>query len=337
MINIVYFLVPILVSFFVTLFLLPSWIKRAKSCDLTGIDVHKKNKIKVAEAGGVTVMAGFLLGTLVFIAINTFLVDSVENFIEILASLVVILSVSFIGLIDDILGWKIGLSKKLRMILVAFASIPLIAINAGKSDIGLPFLGTVDIGIFYPLFLIPLGIVGAATTFNFLAGYNGQEAGQGVLLLFAFALVSYLTGSVWLSIICFVMIGALLAFLLFNFSPAKVFPGDALTYMIETLIAIVAILGNFEKIAVFFFIPYIIEVVLKSRGGLEKESFGKLLDDGSLDLKHSKIYSLNHLSIYLMKKFGVKPTERRVVYSIWGLQFLVIVLGFLIFRGNLTV
>ncbi|HIF03136.1 MAG TPA: glycosyl transferase family 4, partial [Nitrospinaceae bacterium] len=29
---------------------------------------------------------------------------------------------------------------------------------------------------------IPLGIVGAATTFNFLAGFNGLETGQGILI-----------------------------------------------------------------------------------------------------------------------------------------------------------
>ena len=121
--------------------------------------------------------------------------------------------------------------------------------------------------------------------------------------------------------------------MLYNFYPAKVFPGDSLTYPLGGFIAIVAILGNFEKIAVFFFIPYIIEIVLKSRGKLIKQSFGKPKKDGSLDLKYDKIYSLNHVAILLMKKLKWKATEKKVVYLIWMFQILIILLGFIIF-GN---
>jgi len=38
--------------------------------------------------------------------------------------------------------------------------------------------GAVDWGIFYPLAIIPIGIVGAANAYNMLAGYNGLEAGM---------------------------------------------------------------------------------------------------------------------------------------------------------------
>ena len=64
------------------------------------------------------------------------------------------------------------------------------------------------------------------------------------------------------------MVGALIGFYIYNKFPAKVFPGDILTYSVGALIAGMAILGNFEKIAVFVFIPYIIETILKSRGKL---------------------------------------------------------------------
>ena len=127
------------------------------------------------------------------------------------------------------------------------------------------------------------------------------------------------------------MCAALFAFLIFNFYPAKVFPGDSVTYAVGGLIATIAILGNFEKIAIFFFIPYILETILKSRGGLVKHSFGVPEEDGTLNLKYDKIYSLNHLVIYLMKRGGIKPTEKRAVFSIWAFQIFVILLGFLIY------
>ena len=329
-------LIPIIASFFITLFLIPSWIKKAKQIHLIWDDMNKISLPKISGSGGINVVLGFIIGVLIFIAYRVFYLKTNLFLIEILTILVVILSLLIIGLIDDLFGWqKGGLSISSRLILVALAAIPLIVINAGKSTISLPFFGIVELGIIYPLILIPLGIVGATTAFNFLAGYNGLEAGQGILILSALSLVSFFTGNPWLSIVLLCMIASLLAFLLFNFYPAKIFPGDSLTYAVGGLIALAAILGNFEKIAVFFFIPYILETVLKTRGKLKKHSFGNPLPDGSLDLKYNKIYGLEHLAILLMKKFKYKPTEKKVVYLIWAFQLALIFLGFIIFRKGI--
>ena len=215
------------------------------------------------------------------------------------------------------------------------ASIPLIVINAGKSEISIPLIGLLDIGIFYPLLAIPIGIIGAATTFNFLAGFNGLEAGQGIILLSALSLVSFFTGTFWLGIISLCMVFSLLAFLIYNFFPAKIFPGDSLTYTIGGLIAIISILGNFEKIAIFFFIPIILETILKARGRLQKQSFGKLSQNGTLDLKYDKIYSLTHLAIFILNKNKKRATEKKVVFLIWAFQILIVLTGFLIFRKGI--
>ena len=327
--------IPALISFFVTLFLIPNWIKRAKKAKIVGKDIHKIEKTEVAEAGGVTVIAGFSLGALSYIAINTFIIGSTNKFIEIFALMLTIILISFIAFIDDIVGWKIGLRKKTRIILVLFATIPLIAINAGKSIITIPFIGLIDLGIAYPLILIPIGILGATTTYNFLAGFNGLETGLGIIVLTGLSIVSYLLGNVWLFEISLIMVAALIAFLIFNYCPAKILPGDSLTYPIGGLIAIMSILGDFERIAVFFFIPFIIEFFLKLRGKLVKESFAKIDKAGNLDLRYDKIYGLTHLSMFLMKKFGIKPTERKVTLSIWVFQIIIIILGFILFREAL--
>lgn len=331
-------LIPLLAGFFITLFLMPFWIRKAKQINLLWDDMNKVKSEKVAGSGGLIVILGFIIGTFLFIAYRIFYLHTYDDLIEIFSALTVILLVAGIGLVDDLFGWQRGgLSIRSRLVLVLFAAIPLIAINAGKSALSLPFLGNIDIGIFYPLILIPLGIVGATTTFNFLAGFNGLEAGQGILLLSALSIVAYFTGNSWLSVIALCMVASLLAFLLFNFTPARVFPGDVLTYAVGALIAIMAILGNFERIAVFFFLPVIIEVFLKGRGGFVKQSFGKPNNDGTLDLKYNKIYGLTHLSIFLLKKWNIKSTERNVVYLIWAFQLLVIMIGFIIFRGSIFI
>ena len=329
--------IPVLASFFVTLFLIPFWIRKAKQIGLMWEDMNKFDKEFISGSGGIITIVGFVIGILSYIAYRVFFLKSYNShLVEILALMSVILLLSGLAFIDDLLGWQHGgLSRRSRIILVFISAVPLMAINAGRSIVAIPIIGEIDLGIIYPLLIIPIGIVGATTTFNFLAGFNGLEAGQGIIILTASALVALLTGNSWLSLIALCMIASLAAFLFYNFYPAKVLPGDSLTYAVGGMIAIMAILGNFEKIAVFFFIPYIIETILKLRGRLVKQSFGKPQKDGSLDLRYDKIYGLEHLFIFIFKKFKIKPTENRVVYSIWIFQIIVILLGFIIFREGI--
>ncbi|MEK6842466.1 MAG: glycosyl transferase family 4, partial [Nanoarchaeota archaeon] len=291
---------------------------------------HPKN---VAGSGGIIVLMSFVFGVLIYIAIKTFVLDTNIVTIEIFAMLTTILIAGFIGFVDDIFGWvRGGLSAKFRIILLIFAAVPLMVINAGESTL----LG-INFGLFYPLFFIPLGIVGASATYNLLAGQNGLEASQGILILSALSLTTWFSGSTWLSLICIIMVFCLAAFYIYNKYPSEVFPGDIMTYSIGAIIACVAILGNIEKIAIFFFIPYIIEVILKTRGKLKKESFLKLEKDGSLNLPYEKIYSLSHLSVYILKR--IKPSkkvhEKEVVYLINAFQIAIIILGFILFGNEL--
>jgi len=321
-------LAVIFISFFATFFLVPFWIKRTHAEGLVGRDMHKIDKRKVSEAGGVNVMFGFSIGILLYIAINTFYFQNTEFLAPMFAILSVLLFSMILGSVDDFFGWKRGLSKPMRIILMLLAAVPLMAINAGESSM----LG-IELGLLYPLVLIPIGILATSTTFNFLAGYNGLEASQGILILSALAIVTFLTGSSWLSFIALIMVAALLAFFIFNKYPAKVFPGDTLTYPVGALIGAIAILGNIEKIAIFFFIPYILETGLKLRGRLKKESFAKLNKDGTLEVPYKKIYGLEHLAIRILKKIkpNKKAYEYEVVMLINAFQIFVIVLGFLLF------
>ncbi len=325
-------IIPLLMGFFLTLFFTPIWINRAKKVKLVGKDVHKKSEEKIAEAGGVGVIFGFILGILSYIAIKTFYFQDMNKFIEMFALLTVILIASLIALIDDILGWKIGLNKKTRIIFLIFAAIPLVVINAGESTM----MG-VEFGLLYPLLLVPLGIVGATATFNFIAGYNGLETSQGILILSGLAIVAWSTGNNWLGFISLIMVSCLMAFFVFNKYPAKIFPGDTLTYSVGALIAVVAILGNIEKIAVFFFIPYIIETGLKLRGNLKKESFSKLNDDGSLNVPYEKFYGLEHIAVYALRKIkkNKKAYEQEVVWMINCFQILIIIIGLILFKGTI--
>ena len=328
---------PLLLSFLLVFFMMPFWIRKVKSIGLIWDNMNQIDGAKIAGSGGVIVLLSFCLSSLAYVAYRVFNLGTVNgSLVEIFALLITVLFMGFVGFIDDLFGWRHGgLSVKSRLVLVLVGSIPLIAINAGRSLIALPFFGVVDLGLIYPLFFIPLGIVATTTTFNMFAGFNGLEAGQAAIMLSALALVAHLTGSSWLAVICLCFVFALLGFLCYNWYPAKVLPGDVLTYAVGALIAGVAIVGNFERIAVFFYIPYVLEVFLKLRGGLKKHSFGKPMKDGSLDLLYDRVYSLNHLAILLLKKMHIKPTEKRAVLVLLGFQIFIVVLGLIIFREGI--
>ena len=222
-------IIPLLLSFFLTLFFMPIWIKKTKQIGLVWKDMNKsENSKKVAGSGGLIVVFAFVMGALSYIAIKTFILKTSVTTIEIFALLTTILIAGITGFVDDVFGWvRGGLSSKFRIILLLFASIPLIVINAGESTM----MG-VNFGLLYPLVLIPLGIIGASATFNFLAGYNGLETSQGILILSALSIVTYIRGNSWLSLISLIMVFCLLAFYVFNKFPATVFPGDVLTYSV---------------------------------------------------------------------------------------------------------
>lgn len=329
-------LLSFVISFLLTFFTMPFWIRKAKGVGLVWEDMNKPGYPKnVAGSGGIIVVMAFVMGVLYYIAVRTFIQNDGNGIsLEIFALLSVILILTFVGIIDDILGWKKkGLSKRARILLAFASSIPLVVINAGNSIVDLPILGVLNFGVLYPLIIIPIGIAGATTTYNFLAGFNGLEAGQGIIILSFLSYVAYITGFHWLSLVGLIMVAALIAFLYYNWYPAKVFPGDSLTWTIGALIATMAILGNFEKIAIFVFIPYILETILKSRGNLEKHSFARPNKDKSLEMPFKKIYGLEHLAVYLLKK--IKPShkvyEKDVVYSIYAFQIFIIILAWILF------
>lgn len=325
----------IFVSFILTLLVLPKWIKIAKKIDMTWEDMNKVGHPKnVAASGGIVVVMSFIVGVLFYLFLKTFVVGKSGFEVEIFALLAVVLILALIGLTDDLLGWKHGgLSNRSRIALAIMSSIPLVVISAGTHTIALPFIGSVSFGVMYPLLLIPLAVCFVTTTYNFLAGFNGLEAGLGALILSFLSFVAFVNGSPWLAIIGLCMVASLIVFLVFNWVPAKVFPGDVLTYAVGALMVGMAILGNFEKILLIVYIPFFIEFILKIRGRLKKHSFGKVNSDGSLSLLYDKVYGLTHFGIWFLSKFKKKVSEKDVVYFIYSLEliFILIALLYMIF------
>lgn len=318
-----------LVAIFWAVILTNWWIRIAKKNKLQGKDMNKHSKPLVAEAGGIAVISAIIFSILFYIFLKTFILKSDTNLVNLLVISVTVLLAGYIGFIDDILGWKKGLKQWQKLLMTLPIAIPLIVINAGHQTMSLPFFGVVNFGLLYPLILIPLAIVGTSNGYNILAGYNGLEAGLGIIIFGALAVISLITGQLWLAMIAGIIICALIGFLLFNKYPAKVFPGDSLTYSLGALVACFAILGNIEKSALILFIPFILEGFLKLRSKLKAENFGLPNKDGSLEAPYKESYSLTHVALKMLKKIkpGHRVYEKDVVYFILIIELMCAVLA----------
>jgi UDP-N-acetylglucosamine--dolichyl-phosphate N-acetylglucosaminephosphotransferase len=326
MLNPLLLLAPI-IAFITTFLLTKRWIPVAFRVGLVGKDMNKLTQPAVAEMGGIALVGGIIGGMLFYISLNTFVLNQSVYNLDLFATLSTILIIAFVGLIDDLLGWKIGLSQLQKPLLTIPAALPMMVVNAGHSSIALPLVGSLSLGLIFPLLFIPIGVVGASNGFNMLAGYNGLEAGMGVIILGTMGILAYLTGSSWVAMIALVTVTALLAFLFFNWYPSKIFPGNAFTYMVGAIIACVAILGNLEKLALILFIPYYLDFLLPLRAKFKTEAFAKVNADGSLELPYHGIYDVTHLMLAVVKKIKHRVFETDVVLSIFAIEIILALVG----------
>jgi len=288
-----------LVSFLVVLYLTPWLIRYLRRIGLVVKDQNKKNKPLVPISGGMAVMAGLFMGIMVYLFFQTFYFHYGEPNIYLLSGLTTIIMITFVGFVDDLLikskEESSGLKQWQKPVLTLTAAIPLMVINAGVTTMWIPFLGKTDFGVIYPILLIPLGVIGAANMVNILAGINGLETGMGIIYIGMLGLYSYINGTDVATLIALLIFSSLIAFYIFNKYPAKILPGDSLTYLLGASIAVIAILGNIERAAIIASIPFFAEFILKWRSKFKAKSYGYYYKGKVKSYHKNKIYSLVHI------------------------------------------
>ncbi len=103
-----------------------------------------------------------------------------------------------------------------------------------------------------PLISIPLTIlwiIGMMNALNLLDNMDGLAAGVAAISAFALLAGSYLSGNIPLVLLMSLLIGATLAFLRYNFTPAKIFMGDSGSILLGYLLAVGAILKSDHSIS----------------------------------------------------------------------------------------
>lgn len=321
------------------------------SSGIYGIDQQKEGKPKIATSGGVVVLFGLLLSTTAFLGAGKIIGVS-TNVELVLASLCSINIIALIGLIDDIhvgngievesptnqiLGTlgiggeetespveRVGLSQFAKAAFVLPAVFPLMAVGAGSWIMHFPFIGIIDWGLIYPLVLLPLGLLFVANVVNMLAGTNGLSAGMSLVAALGLGIFALFNGRIEAALIAFSLSGALTGFLIYNWYPATILPGDSLTYLCGASLFSIMVLGDMEKFGVFVFIPWFIEFFLKARSRFDAHSWG-LLEGNELKNQHDSTYSLTH--VFMDKGMN----EKEITISLMALEVVVVILGLILF------
>ncbi|MEM2963163.1 MAG: hypothetical protein QXW70_04065 [Candidatus Anstonellales archaeon] len=314
-----------LVSFFVTFITTPRLIRKFEAAGIVGKDVNKKSGRQVAEMGGMMIIMGVGAGILLAVSMNTFF-GFEFHLVYTLGALATILATSLIGVFDDLFNMK----QIIKAIIPIFASIPLVAVKAGTTVMFIPFFGEVDFGLLYVVVFIPLGITVASNLTNMLAGFNGMEAGMGMVMFACTAALSIMLGKVESAVISFAMLGSLLAFIIFNWYPARIFMGDIGTLSIGSALACAVILGNFESAGAILVIPHIIDFFIKLANRFPTDYWWGEEKDGKLYPYGGKVRGFAQL---VMKITG-GISERNLVIVFIGFEVICAVAVLIIFsRG----
>lgn len=224
-----------------------------------------------AHKQGTPTMGGiiFIIPTVITVFV-LYAFDKIHINSNVLITLLVFLGYAAIGFIDDYKKIKgksnDGLSVKGKLILQTLLALVFYWIfteSGGEPLLWINTLGIkIDLGYFY-IAMIMVMLVGMTNAVNLTDGLDGLAGGLSVIAFLAMGIVSWgttwLPGSEDIAILCFILVGSLMGFLLYNTNPAKVFMGDTGSLAIGGALATVAILTRHEVTLLVVGIVFILD------------------------------------------------------------------------------
>lgn len=218
------------VAFIITFLAIPVILQVAEQKKLYDIpDERKIHTRQVASLGGVGIFGGFLLASL--LSIQGYLNPEFQYFFA--AALVIF----FLGFKDDLM--ILSATKKFIGQIIA-ASI-LIHLGGIRLDSMHGLLGFNELPEAFSLALSYLTIIVVINSFNLIDGVDGLAAGLGILSMVVFGSYFFTIDFQAYALLAFAMAGSLIAFIIFNHFPARIFMGDSGSLMIGLVNAILVI------------------------------------------------------------------------------------------------
>lgn len=205
---------------------------------------RRRHQGVIPRLGGLALFAAFSLAVLGSLALPESLQPPRQDPNEAIRLAGLLLGCTFMflfGLLDDRLNFKAG-PQYLAQLGVALLSIPFLIIiervmNPFTNQVMVfPFGVTVALTIFW--------IMGMINTVNFLDGIDGLAAGVTGILCVVLTIHMLREGQLSVALLPLALLGAVLGFLPFNFSPARIFMGSTGSYFLGYAVAALSIMAG---------------------------------------------------------------------------------------------
>ena len=268
-------------------------------------------------------------GGIIFIlpTIITMLMLWIRGSIDMSHNLIILLFVfvayALLGYADDYLKIKFknnhGLSITTKLLFQTFIALVFFYIfmkNGGEPTLEITSLSIlIPMGWIFGIFILSV-LVGTSNAVNITDGLDGLAGGLALIAFLAFGLISWNTG--WLegfqeiAIFCFVLVGSLMGFLVFNTHPAKIFMGDTGSLALGGALGTIAVLTRHE-----------LSLVLVG-GIFVLETLSSLIQIISIKKFNKKIFKMAPLHHHF-EQLGW--AERDIVKAFWVVGLLLAMLG----------
>lgn len=217
-------------AFLITFFAIPVIIQVAKDKKLFDEpDERKVHKNVIPTLGGLGIFAGFIIATLMGVP------SGIASELQYFAAAATV--IFFLGIKDDIL--VLSASKKFigqliaAGIIIKFGGVQITNMNG--------FLGVYEIPHITSIILSIFTIIVITNSFNLIDGVDGLAGSLGLLTTLVFGAYFYYAGQLTYAVMAFALAGSTIGFLIYNFSPAKIFMGDTGSLLLGLINSILVI------------------------------------------------------------------------------------------------
>ena len=217
-------------AFTLTFFAIPSIINIAAKKNLVDLpDARRAHSTPTPSLGGIAIFAGVIFSIVLWTPFNVF-----GDLQYVLCAFIIVF---LIGAKDDILPmapWKKLMGEIFAAAILVFKSnVKLTSLYGIFGIYAIPDLVSIPLSIFVIMVII--------NAFNLIDGINGLSGSISTLITLVLGTWFFLIGHLELAIVAFALAGSTIAFLKYNFTPARIFMGDTGALLVGLICAILTI------------------------------------------------------------------------------------------------
>jgi UDP-N-acetylglucosamine--dolichyl-phosphate N-acetylglucosaminephosphotransferase len=278
------------------------FIRKFVKLGYTVPDMYKKGRPMVPVMGGLAIMCAVMVA----IVLSQLIVNEFST-----ANLLILYFLVFVhgvfGLIDDL----IDIGRKIKVVAPYFMALP-VALLVTDMTVNLLF-GHYDFGLWYVYLIAPVYVMVVSNLINMHSGYNGLSGGLATIILGFILVKIWMTRAPTELFYLLPLFGALVAFMIYNFYPSRIFLGNSGTLLVGAGIGALLIVYKLELFGVIIFIPHIVNLLMWIYWSLNMKriphvKFAKVKKDGTLvppnalTVKYlvARLFKVNELSAVIV-------------------------------------